>query len=140
MLACAALIVLRWPEGSNVSLDCGWTRFDRGRMVDHLAELGPGAKTRPLLSLSPLEKSKVPFARGSRQPRVSADGDTVSRVVLVTGATGYVGGRLVPRLLDAGHRVRCLVRDPSASRAGPGWIRWRSFKVMSSMSVRLPEP
>ena len=32
--------------------------------------------------------------------------------ILVTGATGYVGGRLVPRLLAAGYRVRCLVRDP----------------------------
>ncbi|MCB9899507.1 MAG: SDR family oxidoreductase [Planctomycetes bacterium] len=34
------------------------------------------------------------------------------RPVLVTGATGYIGGRLVPRLLDAGHAVRCLVRAP----------------------------
>jgi uncharacterized protein YbjT (DUF2867 family) len=32
--------------------------------------------------------------------------------ILVTGATGYVGGRLVPRLLDAGYHVRCLARDP----------------------------
>jgi uncharacterized protein YbjT (DUF2867 family) len=32
--------------------------------------------------------------------------------VLVTGATGYVGGRLVPRLLARGVSVRCLVRDP----------------------------
>ena len=31
--------------------------------------------------------------------------------VLVTGATGYIGGRLVPHLLAAGHRVRVLVRD-----------------------------
>ncbi|MGD8625949.1 MAG: DUF2867 domain-containing protein, partial [Anaerolineae bacterium] len=34
-----------------------------------------------------------------------------SKLVLVTGATGYIGGRLVPRLLAAGYRVRCLVRD-----------------------------
>jgi uncharacterized protein YbjT (DUF2867 family) len=32
--------------------------------------------------------------------------------VLVTGATGYIGGRLVPRLLRAGCRVRCLARSP----------------------------
>ena len=32
--------------------------------------------------------------------------------VLVTGATGYIGGRLVPRLLEAGYAVRCLVRAP----------------------------
>jgi len=32
--------------------------------------------------------------------------------ILVTGATGYIGGRLVPRLLEAGHDVRCLARSP----------------------------
>lgn len=32
--------------------------------------------------------------------------------VLVTGATGYIGGRLIPRLLSRGHSVRALVRDP----------------------------
>ncbi len=31
---------------------------------------------------------------------------------LVTGASGYIGGRLVPELLAAGHQVRCLARDP----------------------------
>ena len=31
--------------------------------------------------------------------------------VLVTGATGYIGGRLVPRLLAKGHQLRVLVRD-----------------------------
>ncbi|MFG2750483.1 SDR family oxidoreductase [Streptomyces xanthophaeus] len=35
---------------------------------------------------------------------------------LVTGATGYIGGRLVPELLDAGHRVRCLARSPEKLR------------------------
>ncbi|CAN5799345.1 SDR family oxidoreductase [soil metagenome] len=34
-------------------------------------------------------------------------------LVLVTGATGYIGGRLIPELLAAGHRVRCLARTPS---------------------------
>lgn len=33
------------------------------------------------------------------------------KLILVTGATGYVGGRLVPRLLEAGYRVRCFTRD-----------------------------
>ncbi|MEJ2512634.1 MAG: NAD(P)H-binding protein [Anaerolineales bacterium] len=40
--------------------------------------------------------------------------------ILVTGATGYVGGRLVPRLLESGYSVRCLVRDKSRFR-GHEW-------------------
>lgn len=39
---------------------------------------------------------------------------------LVTGATGYVGGRLVPELFDAGHTVRVLVRDEAKARTH-GW-------------------
>jgi uncharacterized protein YbjT (DUF2867 family) len=42
--------------------------------------------------------------------------------VLVTGATGYIGGRLVPLLLEAGHEVRCLSRDPGRLDGTP----WRA--------------
>ena len=42
-------------------------------------------------------------------------------LVLVTGVTGYIGGRLVPRLLQAGYRVRCLVRDPARLQGRP-WL------------------
>ena len=37
--------------------------------------------------------------------------------VLATGATGFVGGALVPRLLADGYEVTCLVRDPGRLRA-----------------------
>lgn len=39
--------------------------------------------------------------------------------VLVTGATGFIGRRLVPALLDAGHDVRAMTRRPEAYD-GPG--------------------
>ena len=41
--------------------------------------------------------------------------------VLLTGATGYIGGQLVLPLLDAGHDVTCMVRD--ASRGLPALFR-----------------
>lgn len=39
--------------------------------------------------------------------------------VLITGATGYVGGRLAPRLLARDQRVRCLARSPRKLAARP---------------------
>lgn len=41
--------------------------------------------------------------------------------VLVTGVTGYVGGRLVPRLLQQGASVRVLVRGGADRLAGRDW-------------------
>jgi len=41
--------------------------------------------------------------------------------ILVTGASGYLGGRLIPRLLDEGHEVVAFVRNP-ASLAGAPWL------------------
>jgi uncharacterized protein YbjT (DUF2867 family) len=43
------------------------------------------------------------------------------QLILVTGVTGYVGGRLVPRLLAEGYRVRVLVRGRADRLGGRSW-------------------
>ena len=48
------------------------------------------------------------------------------RKILVTGATGYVGGRLVPRLIDKGYEVRCMARDISRLEK-----RWENAEIVS---------
>ena len=45
---------------------------------------------------------------------------TLAREVFVTGGTGYIGRRLVSRLLARGHRVRVLTRPESAGRVPGG--------------------
>jgi uncharacterized protein YbjT (DUF2867 family) len=50
---------------------------------------------------------------------MNGDDATPGLRCLVTGATGYIGGRLVPELLAAGHRVRCLARSPEKLRDHP---------------------
>ena len=44
----------------------------------------------------------------------------MNRAVFVTGSTGSVGAALIPRLLARGHRVKGLVRPPSADRLPAG--------------------
>jgi uncharacterized protein YbjT (DUF2867 family) len=49
----------------------------------------------------------------ARTRRVSAlPPSSQPKTIVLTGATGYVGGQLLPRLLEAGHKVRCVVRSP----------------------------
>src|SRR3954471_14439935 len=43
-----------------------------------------------------------------------------TKPILITGATGYIGGPLVGPLLERGYRVRCLARDPR-KLSGRGW-------------------
>jgi hypothetical protein len=50
--------------------------------------------------------------------------------IALTGATGYVGGRLAPRLLAAGHSVRCLVRDVR-KLDGRAWRREPGLEVVA---------
>lgn len=45
--------------------------------------------------------------------------DEVPPTIFVTGATGYIGGRLAPRLLERGYGVRCLARSAAKLRARP---------------------
>jgi uncharacterized protein YbjT (DUF2867 family) len=48
--------------------------------------------------------------------------------VLVTGATGYVGGRLVPRLLERGWTVRCMARSAEKLRTR-SWSRHPQLEI-----------
>ncbi len=58
-------------------------------------------------------------ARGAGRDAEPVTGPGAGRLCLVTGATGYIGGRLVPELLAAGYRVRCLARTPVKLRDQP---------------------
>ncbi|WP_198674417.1 SDR family oxidoreductase [Microcella alkaliphila] len=53
---------------------------------------------------------------------------------LVTGATGYIGGRLVPRLVAAGHTVRVFVRDADRLRDVP----WSGDVEVATGDLRSP--
>lgn len=56
-----------------------------------------------------------------REPEVAKETARPVRRVLMTGASGYIGGRLVSELLAHGHQVRCVARTPRKLDPAP----WR---------------
>ena len=53
--------------------------------------------------------------------------------ILVTGATGYIGGRLVPELLARGYKVRVLMRESFAEHSD----RWPGAEVVVADALEL---
>lgn len=51
---------------------------------------------------------------------ISSEKAIVTRTVLVTGSTGYLGRALIPELLARGHRVKALVRPGAEKKLPPG--------------------
>ncbi len=51
--------------------------------------------------------------------------------VAIAGATGYIGGRLAPRLIEEGYQVRCLVRTPGKI-ADRDWAGQRHVEVIQT--------
>ncbi|QQR89851.1 MAG: SDR family oxidoreductase [Myxococcales bacterium] len=58
--------------------------------------------------------------------------------VLVTGATGYIGGRLVPRLLDSGYHVRCLSRSARKLDARD-WSKHPRLQIIEGDAAKLED-
>ena len=56
--------------------------------------------------------------------------------ILVTGATGYIGGRVIERLLEEGHQVRVLTRDYDRALARP----WGDRVEIHVGDLLSPEP
>lgn len=60
--------------------------------------------------------------------------EVADRLCLVTGASGYIGGRLVPALLESGEGVRVAVRDPNKVRDQP----WAGRVEVAATDVTAP--
>ncbi len=60
-----------------------------------------------------------------------------TRRVLIVGATGYIGGRLVPRLLKSGHQVRVVARSLRKASCRP-WARHPNVELVQGDAMDFP--
>lgn len=60
-------------------------------------------------------------------------GEATAPSVFLTGATGYIGGRLAPRLLERGYHVCCLTRSAAKLRARP-WASHERVEIIEGDS------
>lgn len=65
-----------------------------------------------------------------RKKHIERARDMTEKPILVTGGTGYVGGRLIPRLLESGHKVKAMVRSPERLLCRP-WGRHPHLEVLA---------
>lgn len=73
----------------------------------------PKPPTPPTAQELTVPSGAEPELRASQLP------DGTSPLALVLGGTGYVGGRLIPRLVTAGYRVRILTRNAARLDSNP---------------------
>lgn len=83
---------------------------------------------------TPASESKSAGSQPLRNPNLARDiGSLKGKTVLVTGGTGFIGGRLVERLIEEGATVRVAVRGfrnaARLARFAPGAVQLRVFDM-----------
>lgn len=81
-------------------------------------------------------RRRLPSPWTETLPRAGRPAIAPGTRVVVTGATGFIGSRLVERLVEDGAEVRCLIRDvPSAVRLARLPVEFRSASLADPIAV-----